>query len=173
MVPIAKVSEGQVVGNIGSGDSDPEGALLHDISKAIGYAMRFLEKALDRARERYSATPEQIVEFLFKSPAFTVRFQGIIKLGVEAYFAGDHPKAIHLLVPQIENALRFLLTLLGRPANKPRRGDPSSMTEKTLTDILEHEPVFKEMLGTRPTPTCSRSSPTHAARTSATGCHTA
>ncbi len=147
MVPIAKVSEGQVVGNIGSGDSDPEGALLHDISKAIGYAMPFLEKALARARERYSATPEQIVEFLFKSPAFTVRFQGIIKLGVEAYFAGDHPKAIHLLVPQIENALRFLLTLLGRPANKPRRGDPSSMTEKTLTDILEHEPVIMEMLG--------------------------
>jgi hypothetical protein len=147
MIPIAKVSEGQVIGNIGTGDHDPEGALLHDTSNAISYAMPFLETALDRARNRYLATPEQIVEFLFKSPAFTVRFQGIIKLGVEAYFAVDHPKAIHLLVPQIENALRFLLTLLGRPANKPRHGDPSSMTEKTLTDILEHEPVIKEMLG--------------------------
>jgi hypothetical protein len=147
MIPVAKVSEGQVVGNIGAGDSDPEGALLHDISKAIDYAMPFLEKAFDRARARYSATPEQVVELLFESPAFTVRFQGIIKLGVEAYFAGDHPKAIHLLVPQIENALRFLLTLLGRPANKARRGDPASMTEKTLTDILEHEPVIKWMLG--------------------------
>ncbi|MHC5536777.1 DUF4209 domain-containing protein [Singulisphaera rosea] len=147
MIPITKVSEGQVVGNIGTVDSDPEGALLHEISKAIGYAMPFLEKALDRARERYSATPEQIVGFLSKSPAFTVRFQGIIKLGVEAYFAGDHPKAIHLLVPQIESALRFLLTLLGRPANKARRGDLSSMTEKTLTDILEHEPVIKGMMG--------------------------
>lgn len=147
MATIAKVSEGQVVGNIGTGDSDPQGALLHDISKEIGYSMPFLEKALDRTWERYSVSPEQVVEFLFRSPAFTIRFEGIIRLGVQAYFAGDHPKAIHLLVPQIENALRFLLTLLGRPANKPRRGDPSSMTEKSLTDILEHEPVIQDLWG--------------------------
>src|SRR4029077_15925728 len=36
---------------------------------------------------------------------------------------------------------------VGRPPNKPRRGDSSSMTEKTLTDILEHEPVIKEKFG--------------------------
>jgi Domain of unknown function (DUF4209) len=78
---------------------------------------------------------------------FTLRFRGIIKLGVEAYFSGDHPKAIHLLVPQIENALRFLLNLTGRPPNKPRRGVQSSMAEKTLTDILEHEPIIKEKFG--------------------------
>jgi hypothetical protein len=46
--------------------------LLHEISKGISYAMALLEKALDRARERYSATPEQIVEFLSKSPALAV-----------------------------------------------------------------------------------------------------
>jgi Domain of unknown function (DUF4209) len=78
---------------------------------------------------------------------FTLRFRGIIKLDVEAYFSGDHPKAIHLLVPQIENALRFLLNLTGRPPNKPRRGVQSSMAEKTLTDILEHEPIIKEKFG--------------------------
>jgi hypothetical protein len=31
-----------------------------------------LTHTLDRARERYSATPEQIVEFLSESPALTV-----------------------------------------------------------------------------------------------------
>lgn len=61
--------------------------------------------------------------------------------------AGDHPKAISLLVPQIENGLRFLLPLLGRPPNKPKRGDQPGMTEKTLTDILEYEPVIKDKFG--------------------------
>jgi hypothetical protein len=72
LVTITKVSEGQVVGKIGKVDFDPECALLDEISKEIGYAMAFLEKALDRARERHSATLEQIVEFLSKSPALTV-----------------------------------------------------------------------------------------------------
>jgi hypothetical protein len=147
MFPISKMREGQVVGNVGPVDTDPDGALVHAVSEDIGYRMFFLAKVFDRAWERYSVTPEQIVSFLYESPAFTVRFRSIIKLGIEAYFVGDHPKAIHLLVPQIENALRFLLTLIGRPANKPRRGDPSSMTEKTLADILEHEPAIKEKFG--------------------------
>jgi hypothetical protein len=43
-------------------DSDPEGASLHRISNADVYAMPFLDQALDRAMERYSATPEQIIE---------------------------------------------------------------------------------------------------------------
>jgi hypothetical protein len=72
LVPITKVSEGQVVDKIGKVDIDPECALPDEISKEIGYAMAFLEKALDRARERYSAKLEQIVEFLSKSPALTV-----------------------------------------------------------------------------------------------------
>ena len=44
------------------------------------------------------------MDFIYRSPLFTERFRGIIRQGVEAYLAGDHPKAISLLVPQIENA---------------------------------------------------------------------
>jgi Domain of unknown function (DUF4209) len=61
---------------------------------------------------------------------------------------GSSPvSAISLLVPQIENALRFMLQLVGRPPNKPKRGDQPGMTEKTLTDILEYEPVVKDVMG--------------------------
>lgn len=147
MWPINKMSEGQVVGVIGPVDTDPDGALLNAVADYIRGSKGFLLLAFDRLRRRYSVTPKQVVDYLFESPAFTVRFQSIIQQGVEAYFAGDHPKAISLLVPQIENALRFLLTLVGRPPNKPKRGDQPGMTEKTLTDILEHEPVIKEKFG--------------------------
>jgi hypothetical protein len=147
MWPIVKMSEGQMVAKIGSVDTDPDGALLNAVSDEISHMRKFLAAAFDRTWQRYSVTPEQVVSFIYESPAFTVRFRGIIQLGVEAYFAGDHPKAISLLVPQIENALRFLLTLVGRPPNKPRRGEQPGMTEKTLTDILEHEPVIKEKFG--------------------------
>lgn len=147
MWPIAKMAEGQMVARIGSVDADPEGALLNAVADEIRYGKMFLEKTFDRLRQRYSVTADQIVDFLFESVAFTVGFRSIIHQGVEAYLAGDHPKAISLLVPQIENGLRFLLPLLGRPPNKAKRGDQPGMTEKTLTDILEHEPVIKEKFG--------------------------
>jgi len=147
MWPLTKMSEGHVVGVIGPVDTDPDGALLNAVADYIRNSKFFLLKAFDKLRERYSVTPKQVVDYLFESPAFTVRFQSIIMQGVDAYFAGDHLKAISLLVPQIENALRFLLTLVGRPPNKPKRGDQPGMTEKTLTDILEHEPVIKEKFG--------------------------
>jgi len=147
MWPIAKMAEGQMVAQIGSIDTDPEGALLNAVADEIRHGKMFLEKTFDRLRERYSVTADQIVDFLFESVAFTVGFRSVIHQGVEAYLAGDHPKAISLLVPQIENALRFLLPLLGRPPNKAKRGDQPGMTEKTLTDILEHEPVIKEKFG--------------------------
>ena len=147
MWPIAKMAEGQIVAQIGPVDTDPEGALINAVADEVRHAKFFLEKALDRVRERYSVTADQIVDFLFESVAFTVGFRGIIHQGVEAYLAGDHPKAISLLVPQIENSLRFLLRLLGRPPNKQKRGNRPGMAEKTLTDILEYEPLIKDKFG--------------------------
>ena len=147
MWPIAKMSEGQMVAQIGPVDMDPDGALLNAVADEIRQDRFFLEKTLDRLRERYPVSVDQIVDFLFRSVAFAVGFHGIIRLGIEAYLVGDHPKAISLLVPQIENGLRFLLPLVGRPPNKPRRGNQPGMTEKTLTDILEYEPIIKERLG--------------------------
>jgi hypothetical protein len=147
MFEVAQMREGQVVGRCGPVDTDPEGALLHAISQRIGLQSFFLARAIDRATERYSITAEALTGFLYESPVFSSRFHGLIRQGIEAYLQGDHLKAVHVLIPQIENALRSFLYLVGLPPNKPRRGDPSTMTEKTLSDILEHEPVLQEYFG--------------------------
>lgn len=147
MFGVAQMREGQVVGRCGPVDTDPEGALLHAISQGIGFQSFFLACAIERARQRYAIAAEALTDFLYKSPVFSSRFHSLIRQGIEAYLQGDHLKAIHVLVPQIENALRSFLYLGGLPPNKPRRGDPSTMTEKTLSDILEREPVVQEYFG--------------------------
>jgi hypothetical protein len=75
MWPIAKMAEGQMVGQIGSIDTDPDGALLNAVADEIRHGKFFLEKSLDRLRERYSVTADQIVDFLFESVAFTMGFR--------------------------------------------------------------------------------------------------
>ncbi len=79
MWPIAKMSEGQMVGRIGPVDTDPYGALLNAVVEYIRHSRFFLLNAFDRLWERYSVTADQIVDFLSESPAFTVRFRGVIK----------------------------------------------------------------------------------------------
>jgi hypothetical protein len=146
MWPITKMSEGQMVAHIGPVDSDPDGALIKGVADHIRGNKQLLKKAFDRLRSRYSMTADPLMEFIYRSPLFTERFRSVIRQGVEAYFAGDHLKAISLLVPQIENALRFMLPLVGQPQNKPKRGAQPGMTEKTLTDIMV-DPVVKGVIG--------------------------
>lgn len=60
--------------------------------------------------------------------------------------SGDHVKAIHVLIPQIEYTLRRLLFLLGQPPNKAMRSAKGVLQEKTLTDLLI-EPEIRRVLG--------------------------
>ena len=141
-----KVREGQVVSRVGSLESDPEGRLVSAISNDIGLMEFWLAKLMDRIRGRYTLTRDGLVDYLYRSPVFGEKSAAMITIGIEAYLDGDHLKAVHVLVPQIENALRRLLEMLGEPPNKARRGDPKEKTEKTLNDILD-EQAIKTYLG--------------------------
>ncbi len=144
---VARISEGQVVGRSGPPDTDPDGALVHVLGEFVNLSSSHLAWLIDRVRQKFSLTSGAIVAFLYDSPVFAEQFCGLITQGLDAYLADDHVKAISVLVPQIENALRRFLHLLGQPPNKPRRGDPTAMTEKTLSDILEREQAIRAYFG--------------------------
>lgn len=83
---------------------------------------------------------------LRQSPLFTPEAESLLTEGIEAYLNGDHVKAIHIFIPQIEAALRALLGLLGLPTNKPMRSSKGVMQAKNLNDVLG-DPNVKEILG--------------------------
>jgi hypothetical protein len=72
-----------------------------------------------KVREPHTLTAERLADVLFASPLFTDERRTLILEGISAYYNGDHVKAVHLLVPQIEHAMRILLVSLGIPASKP------------------------------------------------------
>jgi hypothetical protein len=145
LIEQVQLREGQVVARVGSLESDPEGRLVKAISDDIGLMEFWLAKLIDRIRQRYSPTVDDVIAYLYQSPVFGEKSATTIRMGIDAYFSGDHLKAIHLLVPQIENALRRLLEMLGEPANKLRSGGLKEIakTEKTLNDILREEAIKK------------------------------
>jgi hypothetical protein len=63
----------------------------------------------------------------------------LLRDGLLAYEQEDFVKAIHVLVPQVEDILRNFLGHLGRPTLKTVRGQPGIMDAKNMNDVLRDE----------------------------------
>lgn len=147
MLSITEVDEGQVVAVTGPVASDQEGRMMFTMKEYIKYSAIPLKQAFDRTREVYSFTSESLLPILFESPLFEPCRHELFKAAIDAYCQNDFVDSVHVFVPQIENCLRRLLGLLGRPTNKHRRSNCGVMIEKSLNDILEEEPLVVEALG--------------------------
>ncbi|HEX4067813.1 MAG TPA: DUF4209 domain-containing protein [Acidobacteriaceae bacterium] len=141
-IPITRFdADGRPVGRIGSVDDDPDGRLHQQLGQSIGIQGPFLAFAIDRLREKYAPTVDDLLEFLRRSPLFSASRDALLREGLDAYWAGDSIKAIHVLVPQVERILRDLLALLGIPPVKTVRRQPGILDAKNMNDALADERV--------------------------------
>lgn len=147
MVPQSTLDNQQVTARVGSVDDDPEGRLMLQMGQNLQFMAGILGNAIDRMRSKYDFSIESMRLFLSKSVLFDESRLPLLEHGINAYLADDHITAIHVLVPQIEHALRRLLPCLGKPTNKHRRSDTGVMVEKSLNDILESDPDVTSFLG--------------------------
>jgi hypothetical protein len=147
MIPVAKMGENQVIARIGSIDNDPEGRLMCQMADNVKWLASLLGLTIDRVRTKFDFTAETVVPIIFRSPLFDESRRPLFENAVNAYIREDHIAVTHILIPQIEQALRRLLGFLGKATNKHRRSDLKVMVEKSLSDILENEPIVHECLG--------------------------
>ena len=141
-----KDDDGRTVAHVGSLESDLEGQLLSHISQNMQLTVPWLRETLARGVERQLLTPQSLLDFLFRSPLFPEKRRPIIEAGVRAYFAGDSMAAIHMLVPQVEQAVRQVATLVGAAVYAPRRG--GGFHARTLDDLLR-DAVITDVLTTK------------------------
>jgi lysyl-tRNA synthetase class 1 len=142
IIPISVIaSDGHTEAKIGSLDDDPDGRLHKQLAETIGFYQPFLAYALTKLREKYGVTADSVLDFLCQSPLFADRRGGLLQDGLTAYEQEDFVKAIHVLVPQIEDILRNFLGHLGRPALKTVRNHPGIMDAKSMNDILSDQVV--------------------------------
>ncbi|GIK17003.1 MAG: hypothetical protein BroJett003_19670 [Planctomycetota bacterium] len=138
----------QILADVGSLADDLDGRVILQLSQEMDVRWRFLALALDRTYAKFSVGTDGVLDFVRPSALFDPLREPLLRQGLDAYFRNDHVKAIHVLLPQIEAMLRRLLGYLGQPTSKRMRSPKGVMQEKTLTDILEHEPAvaafFKE-----------------------------
>jgi len=144
MLPIQIVADEHVAAEIGSVEDDLEGRVIHDAQMRIQLESRILKRALLLSIERHNLSHYEIASFvaragLFEDVTFLVE-------GLKAWLTGDPLKALFVLVPQIEYALRNLTNRVGEAVTKPHRKIAGRDQVINLGDILS-TPSVKKALG--------------------------
>jgi hypothetical protein len=135
---------GRVVASVGSLDDDLEGHIVLQMSENIAISRAFLDAVLSRFVERHCLGASALTQHIRRASVFLSERASIIERGLEAYLNGDHLTAAHVLIPQIENAIRELVELQGAAVLKPGRGGGFQL--KTLDELLR-DPIVKSALG--------------------------
>jgi hypothetical protein len=110
------VADRHIAALVDSVAEDPIGRLIQHAARIIPFSDVWLINALHRAIETHNLTPEHFVGWAARTELFDDLT--LLLEGVTAYFGQDFVKAVHVLIPQIESALRRLVAKLGKPTTK-------------------------------------------------------
>jgi lysyl-tRNA synthetase class 1 len=106
---------------IGSVDEDLDSRAIHHGATLLAASAPFLNVSLTRFREKHGVDLDRLISWLAQSPLFPEPRLKLLREGLAAWFAEDWVKAIHVLLPQTEAALRDLLAKLGGAVMRPDR----------------------------------------------------
>jgi hypothetical protein len=126
--------EGRVQAVVGPIPEDLDGHHILQLLKNMQFEGQIYRLAVERMMQKFSPTTEQIVQCIAGSPFLSAERLPLLQRGISAYLENDVVAAIHILIPQIESALRQLLTLLRQPVMKHHRN--GGLMLKNLDEIL-------------------------------------
>ena len=136
---------GLPVTGIGTIDEDPKGNLVELFGKDLQVKSNYLVLGIRAAREKFKYSPSNLIdEMLVGSPFFREDRREFFEHGLAAYEGSDYMKAIHILVPQVENMMRELLGTVG-PKMKRAPKQPGFFEYKNMNDFFR-EPRIIEAL---------------------------
>jgi len=129
---------GRTLACLGTFSQDQEGHLVHHYANMAQWNSYLLRDVVEALVER-QLTVEVIMERVGSSPLFEASRHPILKRALQAYLEQDWLVAIHLLVPQIEAAIRLLIDL--SRGSITRTGKHGGLQLRTLDDLLGDEVV--------------------------------
>jgi hypothetical protein len=126
---------------VGPVAKDMPGRLIHRLADTIAMSGPFLQQALERAKANYGLDADAWLGHFTSSPLFPPDRHAMLKMGIDAWISGDTAKAIHVLVPHAEAALRESLISMGESPMRPAKTG-GGFEAIGMGAILNH-PTFK------------------------------
>ncbi len=136
-------NKGRVVASIGPLENDLEGHMVRQISQNLSFSSLFMRMIYEQGIDRKLLSEGVIMNYLLDSPIIANDRFEIIKRGLKAFFEGDYLVSIHLLIPQIEEAIRNILEMSG---GKVLRSKAGAFQLRTFDDVLR-DAIITNALG--------------------------
>ena len=127
---------------IGGIENDFEGHLVHHIHDVLESYHIFMHPVIQTAIEKGLFNVSSIMQYVKDCPFFESDRIPIVEHGLKAYFNGDLVTAIHLLIPQIENAVRNIVEMSNRSTIK-LQGVGNGYELKTFDELLRDDAIVQ------------------------------
>jgi hypothetical protein len=127
---------GLPVTQTGSADEHPDAHLSMYYGHSMSMTGLFFRFGWDRLIAKFGFDAAGLLDTLKGTPLIQKDRSSFFLEGLQAHIDGDYLKAIHVLVPQVENMLRELLRLMHIPRSKRVRGQSGITELKTMGEAL-------------------------------------
>jgi lysyl-tRNA synthetase class 1 len=139
------ISDNQVVAIVGSAKDDLQGRLILAAAQEIQLANTWLKWGMDAAIKHHALQPADFVECVNRTGLFNDQRTDLLLEGFKAWYGDDQIKAIHILVPQVEHALRSLVRGLGHATTKEHKRIKGVSTSIGMGDILFEDKIVDSL----------------------------
>ncbi len=134
--------KGRPIAKIGSLENDLEGHIVKSISQTLEFSSLFIRLIIEKAQEKLSFSKKEVLDYI-KTPILTENRIPIIEKALDAYFSKDYIVFIHLVIPQIEEAIRGIIEMAGGNVLKEARSGGYHL--RTFDDILRDEIIIDSL----------------------------
>lgn len=135
--------KGHTIAKIGSLEQDPKGHFVRHVSYNFIIESILLRAILNEATKSKGLSKEDFLNFLNESKVFNEDRFLFIDKALDAYFQNDYIQFIHLIIPQIEEAIRNILEKNGGTVLKSSRSGGYNL--KTFDEILRDKIIIKAL----------------------------
>jgi hypothetical protein len=133
-IPQKIMADDFVAAKIGSVEDDPFGRLFHQAKFSFALSGVWLHETFVRLLEKHEVHPEHFVGWANRHGLF--EDMRLLLEGVRAWYQGDFAKTTHILIPQIEVALRSIADQAGLPVTKAHPKVTGTSVATGMGDIL-------------------------------------
>ncbi|WP_213804795.1 DUF4209 domain-containing protein [Granulicella sp. dw_53] len=140
LFPVNIIGQGGLpVATVDTYDKSQKGRHVMEYRQAMQLNVSFFMFGIEEWKKRFGRADFHKVPGLFDCLLIPETRRSLFEEGFAAYANADYVKAIHVLIPQVENSLRELLKLLDAPITKT--DEEGGFEVKNMDHVLHNEKV--------------------------------
>lgn len=138
-------SSGNTISRVGVGLDAERQKLYFFMYENMRFTMPLMHLHITKMKEQGKMTTESMMELIKDSELISDDHKDIVRRGLDAYMAEDYLVCCHLLIPQLEAAIRRLFALNGANIMRTKKNPEEGNEYLSLDSLLATDDAVKYM----------------------------